>query len=326
MKRLLTGVLGVLVAVGVALPLSAEQAPDAGGKLADIAIDHVGLVVRDVDAVAKAYADVFGVPVPAVQEETGIQFPADFTGDRDASVKTALIALNGVSVELIQPVGGASPWRDHLDKYGEGMHHISYHGLQDAYAQASKAIEKGGKVVVGGPGATTVMVDLREQLGMTIGFSELPVNPARQAPAEAAVFADNVVSYTSVVVPETNEAVALFAEITGAAVPTVIEARISYPEGYTGEWTGHPTLGMVALNGMGLAFTAPMGGKSPWRESVDQNGPALHHFGILIKGHPQQIEYLEGKGGSIVIGGGTMGYSWMDLSSTLKTLIEMNGQ
>lgn len=326
MKQLLTRTLGVLVAVGVTLPLLAEQAPAASGKLADIAIDHVGIVVRDIDAVANAYADVFGLPVPAVQEEQGIAFPADFKGDRETSVKTALFALNGVSVELIQPVGGASPWRDHLDKYGEGMHHISYHGLQDAHAAASKAIEKGGKVVVGGPGATTVMVDLREKLGMTIGFSELPINPARQAPAEATKFADNLVAYTSVIVPDTNESVALFAEITGADVPTVIEARISYPEGYTGEWTGHPTLGMVALKGMGIAFTAPVGGKSPWRDSVDQHGAALHHFGILIKGHPQQIAYLEGKGGSVVIGGGTMGYSWTDMSSTLKTLIEMNGQ
>ena len=39
MKRLLTGVLGVLVAVGVALPLSAEQGAD--GKLADIPIDRL---------------------------------------------------------------------------------------------------------------------------------------------------------------------------------------------------------------------------------------------------------------------------------------------
>ena len=256
MKRLLTGVLGVLVAV-VALPLSAEQAPAAGVKLAEVPIDHVGIVVRDIDAVAKAYADVFGLPVPAVQEEQGIVFPADFTGDREASVKTALLALNGVSVELIQPMGGASPWRDHLDKYGESMHHISYHGLPDAYAAASKAIDKGGQVVVGGPGATTVMVDLREKLGMTIGFSELPANPSRQAPAEAEKFADNLVSYTSVIVPDTNESAELFAEITGAEMPNVFEARISYPEDYTGEWTGHPTLGMVALGGWGLRSRRP---------------------------------------------------------------------
>ena len=83
---------------------------------------------------------------------------------------------------------------------------------------------------------------------------------------------------------------------------------------------------MVTLGGMGIGFTAPVGEKIPVRDSVEQNGAALHHFGILISGHPQQIAYLGEKGGSIVIGGGTMGYSWMDLSSSLKTLIEMNGQ
>jgi catechol 2,3-dioxygenase-like lactoylglutathione lyase family enzyme len=326
MRRLIAGILGVLVSVGLALPVSAQESPATDVKLADIAIDHIGIVVRDLDPVVKAYAEVFGLPVPAVHEETGIPFPKGFKGDPKASVKTALFPLNGVTVELIQPLGGSSPWRDHLDTYGEGMHHIAYHGLKNAYARASKAIARGGKVTVGGPGATTVMVDLREKLGMTIGFSELPANPARLASAEAENYADNLVSYTSVIVPDITASLALFAEITGAAVPMVREAKISYPEGYTGEWTGYPALGMVALEGMSIAFTAPVGGKSPWRENVEKYGAALHHLGILIKGHPQQIAFLEGKGGSVVIGGGTMGYSWMDMSSTLKTLIEMNGK
>ncbi len=265
MRRLIAGILGVLVSVGLALPVSAQDAPGTDVKLADIAIDHIGIVVRDIDAVAKAYAEIFGLPLPAVHEETGIPFPKGFKGDPKASVKTALFPLNGVTVELVQPVGGSSPWRDHLDKHGEGMHHIAYHGLKDAYARASTAIARGGKVVVGGPGATTVMVDLREKLGMTIGFSELPANQARLAPAEAEKYADNLVSYTSVIVPDITASLALFAEITGAAVPTVREAKISYPEGYTGEWTGYPALGMVALEGMSIAFTAPVGGKSPWR-------------------------------------------------------------
>jgi len=326
MRRLIAGILGVFVSVGLALPVSAQEAPATNVKLADIAIDHVGIVVRDIDAVAKAYAEVFGLPVPAVHDETGIPFPKGFKGDPKASVKTALFPLNGVTVELIQPIGGSSPWRDHLDKHGEGMHHIAYHGLKDAYAWASTAVAKGGKVVVGGPGAKTVMVDLRQQLGMTIGFSELPVHPMAQAPAEAAKFADNRVSYTSVVVPDIKQSIALFTEITGAPAPNVVEAKISYPVGYKGDWVGYPLLGMVALEGMSIAFTAPTGGKSPWQENVDQHGAALHHFGILIKGHPQQIAFLEGKGGSLVIGGGAMGYSWMDMSSTLKTLIEMNGK
>jgi 4-hydroxyphenylpyruvate dioxygenase-like putative hemolysin len=31
-----------------------------------------------------------------------------------------------VSLELIEPVGGPSTWQEHLDKHGEGMHHIAF--------------------------------------------------------------------------------------------------------------------------------------------------------------------------------------------------------
>ena len=189
-----------------------------------------------------------------------------------------------------------------------------------------RAVEKGGTLVVGGPGAKTFLVDLRSKLGMTISFSELPVHPQPTPPAEITKFADNRVAYTSIIVPDIEASLTLFTEITGGKMPNVVDARISYPEGYTGDWVGYPKLGMVALKGMSVAFTAPAGGKSPWSENVAKYGPAMHHFGIQIKGHPQQIAYWEQRGGTLLIGGGTMGYSWIDLSPTLKTLIEMNGK
>jgi len=45
MRRLIAGILGVFVSVGLALPVSAQEAPATNVKLADIAIDHVGIVV-----------------------------------------------------------------------------------------------------------------------------------------------------------------------------------------------------------------------------------------------------------------------------------------
>ena len=104
MKRALI-VIGVFL-IGMSVSLSA-QAQDSGAiRIFDVPIDHVGMIVRDINESAKAYADVLGLPVPEINPHAdGIEFAAGYTGNRDATVKTAAFPLNGVT-----RVGAAS-WR-----------------------------------------------------------------------------------------------------------------------------------------------------------------------------------------------------------------------
>ncbi|HOO80622.1 MAG TPA: VOC family protein, partial [Lachnospiraceae bacterium] len=45
----------------------------------------------------------------------------------EAESKLAFFDLtDGVQLELIEPNKKPSVWRDHLDKYGEGIHHIAF--------------------------------------------------------------------------------------------------------------------------------------------------------------------------------------------------------
>jgi 4-hydroxyphenylpyruvate dioxygenase-like putative hemolysin len=43
-----------------------------------------------------------------------------------ARAKLAFIQMGQVSIELIEPVGGPSTWKDFLDQHGEGVHHIAF--------------------------------------------------------------------------------------------------------------------------------------------------------------------------------------------------------
>lgn len=327
MKRALT-VIGVFL-IGMSVSLSA-QAQDSGAiRIFDVPIDHVGMIVRDINESAKAYADVLGLPVPEIDlHADGIEFAAGYTGNRDATVKTAAFPLNGVTIELVQPVGGPSPWSDHLDQYGESMHHIGLHGVKDVAGSAALAVSMGGTLVVGGgPGATSAAIDMRSILGFTLALSELP-GTRQTVPTQSPVskFADNPVGYISLIVPDIEQSAAAFAKLIGASMPNNMpDIPIVYPPDYTGNRDAHTRLAMFPLSGISVAYTTAVGGPSPWTESLAKLGPTMHHLGILISGMKDKIAYFEEKGGKLVIGGADIGYCWVEIPQ-LSTVFELNGK
>ena len=91
-------------------------------------IVQVGLIVRDVEETAKAYADVFGVDVPQwfltdPEEVAHTRYRGEPTL---AQAKLAFFDMGSVQLELIEPVGGPSTWQEFLDTHGEGVHHIAF--------------------------------------------------------------------------------------------------------------------------------------------------------------------------------------------------------
>ncbi len=97
-------------------------------KIGDNVICQVGMVVRDIEKTASAYADVFGVPVPPVlltdeEKVSHVRYRGRPTAGR---AKLAFFPMGAVSLELIEPVGGPSTWREFLDRHGEGVHHIAF--------------------------------------------------------------------------------------------------------------------------------------------------------------------------------------------------------
>ncbi len=101
----------------------------AGKGIGTNVICQIAVVVRDIERAARHYADIFGLEVPswhltAPKEETNIRYRGQST---DARAKLAFLQMGPqLNVELIEPVGGPSVWREHLDSHGEGVHHIAF--------------------------------------------------------------------------------------------------------------------------------------------------------------------------------------------------------
>jgi methylmalonyl-CoA/ethylmalonyl-CoA epimerase len=92
------------------------------------AVCQIAIVVKDIEKAAKRYADVFGVAVPSVMEtatadKTNIRYHGEPTAAR---AKLAFFKMGQISLELIEPIGGPSTWKEWLDGHGEGVHHIAF--------------------------------------------------------------------------------------------------------------------------------------------------------------------------------------------------------
>ncbi|MBM3239684.1 VOC family protein [Candidatus Poribacteria bacterium] len=91
-------------------------------------ICQIGIVVRDIERTAKAYADIFGMDMPKIritdtEEITHIKFRGAPT---QAQARLAFFQMGSLSLELIEPVGEPSTWKNFLDEHGEGVHHIAF--------------------------------------------------------------------------------------------------------------------------------------------------------------------------------------------------------
>jgi len=75
-------------------------------------INHVAILVRDIDSALHFWRDQLGLPVDHIEE-----VPSQ-------SSKVAFMPLGDVEVELVEPTSPDSSLYKYLEKRGEGMHHL----------------------------------------------------------------------------------------------------------------------------------------------------------------------------------------------------------
>jgi catechol 2,3-dioxygenase-like lactoylglutathione lyase family enzyme len=120
---------------------------------------HVGLVVHDVDKTVKTLGDIWGVEAPQVRVVSQIPYPPDFKGDRSAGVKVAQFQLDNIRFELLEPLGGPSPYKEWLTKHGDGVNHIAF-TVKDIPESVRALESKGGTWVMGDATSTFGHVDM----------------------------------------------------------------------------------------------------------------------------------------------------------------------
>jgi hypothetical protein len=136
---------------------------------------QIAIVVKDIEKSAKAWAELFNIPVPEiqVQEKAPIGLlnngkPADFKR------KKAVINAGTWVIELFQPTGGESTFQEFLDKHGEGVHYLGFNTGNKRDAVINELEAKGYALRILGPNKSWTVVDTEEELGVCLNIKPAP--------------------------------------------------------------------------------------------------------------------------------------------------------
>ena len=98
-------------------------------------LNHVAIVVPDLDAATAIYRDTLGASVSAP-----VKLP-------DHGVTTVFVELPNTKIELLLPLGEGSPIAKFLDKNPSGgMHHVCYE-VDDILAARDRLVAAGARVL-----------------------------------------------------------------------------------------------------------------------------------------------------------------------------------
>ncbi len=161
--------------LGFTLGMQAGGAQTAEDKPVQIhSVNHVSVFVRSVEKTVEMHKLLLGTATPTIQEPPRQPiFPADYTGDRNARPKYGTVQLPNMRIEIMEPVGGDSRWRDFLAKHGQGIEHLGF-AVPNVAEAAARFQKAGGKLIMGGCEGCTAHVDMREQLGYIVELMPAP--------------------------------------------------------------------------------------------------------------------------------------------------------
>ena len=129
-------------------------------------IDHIGVVVSDIEEALKVYQQALGLSLAKIQERP------------DQAVTIAFLPTGESEIELVQPVTSDSGVAKFLQKRGEGIHHLCLE-VDDIEEALAKLREKGLQLIdemprTGPEGERFAFIHPKSTHGVLIELYEYP--------------------------------------------------------------------------------------------------------------------------------------------------------
>jgi catechol 2,3-dioxygenase-like lactoylglutathione lyase family enzyme len=316
--------------VAIALTASGTAQTPSASALTTGTLTHLTVVTPDIDATARKYADLFGIPVPQIRNQT-----FELPNGSKIDVRTASVPLPNFRIDLNQPITKSGPIYEHLQKYGLTVHRlgVSTDGrLDDIRAELAK---KGGKWTVGTTTGDYAFVDLRDRIGATLEITKSAGQPAAAPatpPQQTGLLGGLAVNHIGLAVRNIEETMNAFVEILGVAPVRVNDfpnppAPFQFPPDSKWDTSAHVRTNMLRYSRIGIELIQSVGSPTPWTETLEkQKGLGIQHMAVG-RGTLSREEWLrqgQAKGGKWTNGGpppqGTFAY--MDFSDTTGLIFE----
>jgi methylmalonyl-CoA/ethylmalonyl-CoA epimerase len=144
----------------------------------------IGIVVDNIEKAVQYYADIFNIEKPEIHVHDHTKDPVPTSDEgaytwydgeyRNYSIKVAMVMLEPIYIELIEPFDEPSPWTEFKKRHGQGVHYMAFdvEGFQDHIdlmeRNGMKLIQKTEK----GP-ERYAYFDTVPKLGLTVEFKEI---------------------------------------------------------------------------------------------------------------------------------------------------------
>lgn len=135
---------------------------------------QICIVVKDIETAAKEWADLLGVSAPLVHHNH-LEGSKDYTYRGEpvsCNLKVAVFDMGSFVIELHQPAGGESTFREFLEKHGNGVHHIGFEVGDKRDKIIEDLMQEGYAMRTVGyyPGSSWTIVDSEETLGVNLNI------------------------------------------------------------------------------------------------------------------------------------------------------------
>jgi len=99
-------------------------------------IDHIAIVVKNIEASARLFCEAFGFEKNSESERV----------DPNGEFKSIFLTSCDIKIELISPIGTENSFFRFIEKSGEGFHHISI-AVDDINKELDSLKDKGKRLI-----------------------------------------------------------------------------------------------------------------------------------------------------------------------------------
>ncbi len=322
-------VLCLVSAVLAVLPaMETVFAQEAGKPVVNInatgeKVAQFGVVVKDVDKVAKRFSEVFGASWRFYDfKPKGVILHGKELGDVECLMKVAIGDIGGRSFKLIQPVSGPSTYMEFLEKHGEGLLYFSlgtvvvHNRIVDSLKKAGVGIEMQGRL---GERATFTILDTLEDLGCYIELSSPAWNDTESNMQLTGVYEHKApsiidmakpffsggkrINQVGIVVKDEKKTARRYQELLGIgswmmASPLRTEVFFNEKPVPESEMSGVAIdVAMAYLGDIQLELVKTAEGPNPQRKFLDRRGSGIHHLSVGWQADYDQVVAASKKAG-----------------------------
>jgi methylmalonyl-CoA/ethylmalonyl-CoA epimerase len=148
---------------------------DTNRPLQNAVLCQVVFVVKNAERTSEKFSQITGMKISApILTDDYDKAHTQFRGKpSQAKAKLIFFDMGQVAIEIIEPIGGPSTWREFLDAHGDGVHHIAF-TVKNAATSAEGLTANGIPAIQSGDfeGGKYIYLDGEKELGVILELLE----------------------------------------------------------------------------------------------------------------------------------------------------------